>query len=115
MSRNHLYQFSHRRKQRRDSSTIRERDNHIQSTGDAPFIRQLLEQLAVRQLSVIHYDDYLYLIYLFLLTIFYICYLTMIFQDKLNFFVDNDQSSYFDNYERQIPRLLWFRKGYQFR
>ncbi|UJR37346.1 hypothetical protein I4U23_030054 [Adineta vaga] len=106
------FHYLSRRKRRdfRSNHLIREQENHIHSTGDASFVSNLL----VQPLSVIHYDDYLYLIYLFLLMIFYTCYITMILQDKINLFDDNEQYYYFDNYERQIPRLLWFRKGHNF-
>ena len=73
---------------------------HIQSIGDSPFI----EQIFVQPVRIINSNDYIYMIYLLLLTIGYIYYIIIIFQDKTN-------EDYYSQYE--ISRLLWFRKGYR--
>jgi hypothetical protein len=77
-------------------------ENYIQSIGDTPFVDELIEQIIVQPPRIIHYNDYIYMIYLLVLTIFYIYYIIIILQDKFD-----------DNYEHEIPRLLWFRKGYR--
>lgn len=86
-----------------------EQENHIQSTGDNSYF----EHIHIQPSTIINYNDYLYMIYLFILSIFYFYYIRIILQEKTNQFDDNDLYSYFDNYEREIPRLLWFRKGYR--
>jgi hypothetical protein len=91
------------------SIRIKQRDNHIQSSGDT---HDVLEQIIVQPSAVINSNDYLYMIYLLLLAICYVYYIVIILQEKTPRFDDNDQYYYFDNYEREIPRLLWFRKGY---
>lgn len=107
--------YSNRRKQI-DFHHNREQENNLQSIGDTPFIHDLIEQIIIQPSTVINYNDYLYMIYLILLAIFYIYYITIILQQKSNLFDDdNEQYYYFDNYEREIPRLLWFRKGYRLR
>ncbi len=83
---------------------IKQIDFHIQSIGDSPFIDELIEQILVQPTRIIHYNDYIYMIYLLLLTMGYIYYIIIIFQDKTN-------EDYHSEYE--ISRLLWFRKGYR--
>jgi len=92
---------------------IIEQENHIQSIGDQPIVDDLLEQIFIQPSTIINHNDYLYMIYLLVLIIFYIYYLRIILQEKTNLFNDNEQYYYFDNYEREIPRLLWFKKGYR--
>jgi hypothetical protein len=99
--------YSIRRKQ--IDHFIIEQENNIQSIGDTPFIHDLIEQIIIQPSVVINSNDYIYMIYLLLLIIFYIYYLIIILQNKTNLFDDY----YFDNYEREIPRLLWFKRGYQ--
>jgi hypothetical protein len=87
-----------------------EPDNHNQSIGDTP---DLFEQIIIQPSRIINHQDYLYMIYLLLLIVFYVYYMIIILQGKTNLFEDNEQYYYFDNYEREIPRLLWFKKGYR--
>ncbi|CAF2591402.1 unnamed protein product [Rotaria sp. Silwood2] len=92
---------------------IIEQKNNFQSIGDTLFVHDLFEQVIVQPSTNINYNDYFYMIYLLLLTIFYIYYIRIIFQEKTNLLDDNELYHYFDNYERKIPLLLWFRKGYR--
>jgi hypothetical protein len=69
MSTNSLF----RRLPRRNQIAI-ESENHIQSIGDTP----ILEQIILRSSVIINHHDYLYLIYLFVLILFYIYYLTFV-------------------------------------
>ena len=96
-----LFHRSPRRKQI-DRFPI-ESENHIQSIGDVP----ILEPIVLPPSTIIsqRQHDYLYMIYLFILILFYIYYLIILLQDKTN---------QFDDDEREIPRLLWFKKGYRF-
>ncbi|CAF1268579.1 unnamed protein product [Rotaria sordida] len=87
--------------------------NNFQSIDNTCFIHDLFQQIIVQPSTNINYNDYFYMIYLLLLTIFYIYYIRIIFQEKMNLFNDNEQYDYFDNYEHEIPVLLWFRKGYR--
>jgi len=109
--------YSNRRKHIdfRPNHFIIEQENHLQSIGDTPFIHDFIEQIIVQPSTVINYNDYLYMIYLLILAIFYIFYIIIILQEKTNLFDDHEQYYYFDNYEREIPRLLWLRKGYRLR
>jgi len=90
-----------------------EQENHIESIGDTPIVHDLLEQILIQPSTIVNHNDYLYMIYLLVLIIFYIYYIIIILQEKTNLFNDNEQYYYFDNYEREIPRLLWFKKGYR--
>jgi hypothetical protein len=102
-----IFRRSHRRKQ--IDNLIIEQDNHIQSIGDTPIIHDIFEQILIQPSIIINHNDYIYMIYLLVLIIFYIYYIIIILQEKTNLFDDY----YFDNYEREIPRLLWFKKGYR--
>ena len=77
---------------------------NLQSIGDTPFVDDFIEQILVEPTRIIHYNDYVYLIYLLLLIIFYVYYIIIIFQDKIT----DDYHS-----EHEISHLLWFRKGYR--
>ncbi len=104
--------YSNRRKQ--IDHLLIEQENHIQSIGDTPIVDDFLEQIIIQpSLININHNDYFCMIYLLLLISFYIYYIRIILQEKTNLFDDNEQYYYFDNYEREIPRLLWFKKGYQ--
>jgi hypothetical protein len=85
-----------------------EQENHIQSIGDTPIVHDILEQILLQPSININHNDYIYMIYLLLLIIFYIYYIIIILQEK-----PNEQYYYFDNYEHEIPLLLWFKKGYR--
>jgi hypothetical protein len=98
-----LFRRSPRRKQ--IDHYLIESENHIQSIGDTPILEQIIFQ---PPLNIIDHHDYLYMIYILILILFYIYYLIILLQDKTNRFVDYDQ------FEREIPRLLWFKKGYRF-
>lgn len=102
-----IFRRSPRRKQ--IDNLIIEQENHIQSIGDIPIVHDLFEQILIQPSTIINHNDYLYMIYLLVLIIFYIYYIIIILQEKTNLFDDY----YFDNYEREIPRLLWFKKGYR--
>lgn len=54
-------------------------------------------------------NDYLYLIYLLVLILFYVFYMKVLFVDHFYRFDSSD----FDHYGSEIPRLLWFKKGYR--
>ncbi|CAF3593444.1 unnamed protein product [Rotaria sp. Silwood1] len=92
---------------------IIQQENNFQSIDDTLFVHNLLQQINIQPSTDINHNDYFYIIYLLLLTIFYIYYIRIIFQEKMNLFDDNEQYHYFDNYEREIPLLLWFRKGHR--
>ena len=86
------------------------------STGDAFLVDDLLEQAAAQSsTTVTDSHDYLYLIYLLLLALFYVSYLTVLVVRRAPSLVLDEHDDYFDNYEREIPRLLWFRKGHRWR
>ncbi|CAF0959842.1 unnamed protein product, partial [Rotaria sordida] len=75
---------------------IIKQENNFQSIDNTCFIHDLFQQIIVQPSTNINYNDYL-----------------IIFQEKMNLFNDNEQYDYFDNYEHEIPVLLWFRKGYR--
>lgn len=110
--------YINRRKQRdfyHEQFVIGQKTN-IQSTVNNRFTKDSLQQIAVQPSTQNNLHDYLYIIYFLLLIIFYVYYTTFILRastylsDKDS---DDEQYHYFDNYERQMPFLLWFRKGYQ--
>ena len=92
------------------------RETPILSTGDASLVDDLLEQDAAQpSTTVTDSHDSLYLIYLLLLALFYVSYLTVLVRLAPSLVLDEHDDDYFDNYEREIPRLLWFRKGHRWR
>lgn len=82
-----------------------EQENHIQSIGDTPVVHDfLIEQYFPR---IINSNDYLHMIYLILIIIFYIYYMKILLENQTNL----NKDYYY--YQRELSCLLWFKKEYE--
>ena len=83
------------------------RETPILSHGDASLVDDLLEQAAMQpSTAVADTHDYLYLIYLLLLALFYVCYLTILVRLEPGLVLDehDDDDDYFRSEERRVGK-----------
>ena len=95
----------------RQQLRIETESSDIYSIGDI----RLVEQNFIEPRNVRDWNDYFYMIYIFLLTIFYISYMIRLFRSRVDLLDEDEQYFSFFSDEREIPRLLWLRKGYRLR
>ena len=96
-----------------DHSVVIKQGNYFQYYDDASFVHSLAEKIIAQSSSIINKNSHFYTIFLLLLTVFYIYYMITVLREKINLLDDSEQYHYFDNYECEIPLVLWFKKGHR--
>lgn len=86
-------------------------DSH--STDDTLLVDDLVQQLIAQRPPVVHYNDYLHMLYLLVFAIFYVGYIVIVIHGRMHLFDESEHYYHWDSYEREIPRLFWFSRGYR--